>query len=154
MTFVVRGPADLEAAVSHHTLTSLSFVELGLEFESERTAGPKAVPLYMLAQLVGEDIRNNAQQIHGAVEGGRGLDAFFEGLDRLQEEFPWTLRMVCPMALASVEGASEENLKIERFPIAAEDVERVSRAYAEMAFDAADLEDELAEEAAAKAAKG
>ncbi len=138
VTFVVRSPADLEVIVAHHRLTSLSLVELGLEFESERTAGGLELPLHMLVALVGQDIRNNADQLVAA-GGTRTLEEFLAQLDGLTTQFPWTLRLTCPMALARIEA---EAAVVERFPIAEEDVERVSAAYADMAFDAADLADE------------
>lgn len=56
---------------------------------------------------------------------------------------------ISPMALARVEA---DDVSIERFLIPAEDVERVSGAYAEIAFAQQDLEDE--EEEARLAAGG
>jgi hypothetical protein len=50
VTFVVKSSEDLDVILSHHTLTELSFVELGLEFSSERTSGLE-LPLHMLVNL-------------------------------------------------------------------------------------------------------
>ena len=144
VTFVVKSEADLEVLVAHHRLTSLSLVELGLEFQSEQTSGGLELPLHMLLQLVSQDIRSNAHQLVPAAEGGdRSLDQFLEQLEGLQSAFPWTLQLTCPMALARVEA---EEATVVRYPIAVEDVERVSAAYAEMAFDAADRAEEEEEE--------
>ena len=147
VTFLVKSADDLDVILSHHKLTEISFVELGLEFSSERTCNLD-LPLNMLLSLALQDIRDNAQQMVGAVEKTRDLGTFLDQLDALSSVFPWTLKMTCPMALARVDA---EDVTIERFLIAEEDVERVSGAYAEIAFAQADLDEEEAEEAAREA---
>jgi hypothetical protein len=148
VTFVIKSAGDLEVIVAHHRLTSVGLLELGLEFESEQTAGVD-MPLHMLLHLAEQDIRSNAHQLVAAVDGDRSLDAFLVQLAGLHTAFPWTLRLTCPMALARVEA---DEATVERFPIAPQDVERISAEYAEMAFDAADRADAEEEERAAAAA--
>lgn len=81
MTVKVGQAADLDREVYHHQLTSIEFVELGLTFESERTAGLE-LPLSSLVGLALQDIRDNAQQVH--TESGERSDtqsalaSFFE----------------------------------------------------------------------------
>lgn len=110
--------------------------------------------------MFSKDIRDNSQQMVAAEAHTRDLDTFLVQLDNLTTVFPWTLKLkwyyrsaiLCcfvscsnsPMALARVEA---DGVTIERFAIAPEDVERVSGAYAEIAFAQQDLEDEAAEEA-------
>ena len=60
LTFTVASAADLEREVFHHTLTNIEIVEVGLSFESERTANME-MPLSSLLGLMTQDIRDNAQ---------------------------------------------------------------------------------------------
>jgi uncharacterized protein YggL (DUF469 family) len=95
------------------------------------------------------------------------LVKFFDDLEGLSSQFPWTLQMSCPMCLARIEEVQDNDVKIQKYKIEDKDVERVSAAFAEVkeepvlfnfflifsfflfqkiAFDAADLAEE--EEAA------
>lgn len=150
-TLVVAHAGDLERLISHHELTTLLIPSVGLEFHSERTAGLE-MPLHMLLTLVEQDIRDNAAQVHSEAgeETHANLAAFFGSLQALRTAFPWTLTLRCPMDRASVEeGAADTGGQLTRvrFDVPDEERDRVMAAYADIAFDLADEQDE-AEEAA------
>lgn len=155
-TLTVSDESDLERLVSHHRLTRITIPTVGLEFESERTAGVD-MPLHMLLQLMEQDIRDNAQQVANAEsadadETRASLATFFRHVAALRTTFPWSITMHCPMSQATIETSGDDDAKLLRttFIVPESEIERVSAAFAEMAFDAADLEDEQreAEEAA------
>lgn len=139
--FTVASEADLERQVLHHELTTIEFVELGLSFESERTADVE-MPLSMLLALVHQDMRDNAQQVHSEhsdqVQTQNNLVDFFERLEKLSVTFPWTLKLTCPMSIATIETVSEADVTKTRYEIDPSESERVSAAFAELAFRKAD----------------
>jgi hypothetical protein len=92
VTFVVKNVDDLDVILSHHRLTELTFVELGLQFASERTCGLD-LPLHMLVNLALQDIRDNAQQFVASDDQTRDLETFLGQLDALTSIFPWTFKM-------------------------------------------------------------
>lgn len=148
LTFTVASAADLEREVFHHTLTNIEIVEVGLSFESERTANME-MPLSSLLGLMTQDIRDNAQQVNAESDDRSdteaGLAKFFERVDQLSTEFPWTLKLTCPMCLARIEELEDGEIPRVKYLIADEDAERVSAAFADLAFDAADQADEANE---------
>lgn len=127
---------------------------VGLEFESERTAGVEMTVAMMLA-LAEQDIRENAQSIHNAesaddsVTRGSLVD-FFGRMERLRSEFPWTFVLRCPMSRATIEGvdAADPQLTREEFLVPPEQMERVQAAFADIYFDEQDRREEEAAAAA------
>ena len=140
---VVRCETDLQREVFHHQLTSIEIVELGLTFESERTAGLE-MPLSSLLGLAVQDIRDNARQMHtesaDRADTQTGLANFFEGVERLSTEFPWSIKLTCPMSLARIEEIEDGDVSVIKYAIPDDEVERVSAAFAEIAFDQADAD--------------
>lgn len=145
VTVVISKEDDLERIVKHHSLTQISIPSVGLEFCSERTANSE-IPLFMLLQLAAQDVRENAQQMVNVESEDRdatsqSLLKFFSDMDDLSTKFPWTLQLKCPMCIASVEEGEESDVKVEKYLIDPADSERVSAAFAELAFQQADREE-------------
>ena len=103
----------------------------------------------MLLMMAAQDIRDNAKQIINVEDGddrdetSKKLATFFDSVDNLTENFPWDIKLTCPMALASIESREDDDVKITRFTITGEDpmYERTCAAFAEIAFQQADIDE-------------
>lgn len=109
----------------------ISVPSVGLEFESERTAGLE-MTVAMLLALAEQDMRDNAQQIQNtesadAAETHGSLSNFFAQMEGLRTVFPWTFVLRCPMSRATIEvmEANDAQILREEFLVPMEHMERV-----------------------------